>query len=210
MTIAAAAVPVRFRLGAEELVELGRLPPGFAPKEPYLAGRQARAPRSLSGRTRMGDISAAAEGFVVNALGKALSFLEGTMDLPDFGGGGALPVRARAEGLLKDAPGTGLVMAQALLLGSAVLKFAVTVPEEELRWLGGTLSGLAQALSARFGEGGKARLVLAAREALRERTPARLEAEAGAALDEAVSAPPEVPEAGGSPLFPAAPAPGGS
>jgi hypothetical protein len=192
----------RFRLGAEELVELGRLPASLEPREPYLAGRKARAPRALSGRTRMGDVSAAAEGFVVNRLGLALSFLEGAIDLPDFAGGDKTETARKAESLFADAPATGQAAAQALLLGSSVLKYAVTVPEEEMRWLGGTLAGLSSAMDARFGADEKARLVLAAREEIARRTPGHLKDETGPILTGTLEEPPEVPEAEGT-LFPA-------
>lgn len=185
---------VRYRMGAEELIELGRPAVAVAGRRPFLSGRAA------AGAARDPFLGQAdtAGSFVTDRLGLALGFLGGVMQKPAE----LLPaapdtVEAGASDLLKHVPSTGDVMAQVLVLGSTAVKFSMPLAQEVKNGLGNMLAGFYRALAGSFGECGvRSRIWAAALEtagkASGDRRPGVVRM-----LEAVLEDPPEIPEAGG-------------
>lgn len=143
------AVPiVRYRLGAEELIELGGSARASAGNEPFLANRGRQV---AVARTRMGDIvdDAVETGvFITRHLGLGLVLLEELSPVPFEKLLDSEKATAEAmKDLLDHAPSIGVLLAQILLLGSAVLAFGFALPDQALQGLENLLRGIGTALA---------------------------------------------------------------
>lgn len=189
---------IRYRLGAEELIELGRRPESAAVhREPFLAGR-ARGGRRPYGNV-LGEIADRTGGFILDALDRGLGFLCGMTGLPADLSAGADLVAGSAEDLLVHVPRTGDVMAQVLLLGSAAVKFGLPLPEARAR----ALQGLGMALASRQGEEDRRALVEEAKRDIVKGASGDLKADVMKVLDATTADPPAVGTAG--PVIPRQP-----
>lgn len=135
--------PSYFRLGAEELLELGSAR-GAVPlvQRPFLAGRQPRP--------ALGDIFSDIGGFITGALGFALNTLGDLVNLPlGILSTGVDTVFNGLANLLDNIPIMGPFLGQILLLGNAVIKFALSVPGLLLHGLGGILTNISKVLTTK-------------------------------------------------------------
>ena len=186
---------VRYRLGAEELIELGRSRRGAPPaREPFLAGRPRGARRFAV--NALGQMADRTGPFITGALNRAVAFLCGMTELP--GGILSSPMDAAAAAsarLFANVPGTADVAAQVLVLGSAAVKFGVALPDPAA--LGRLMAALSSALSSRLGAEGRAALVEDAKVDVVRQAPVDLKADVMRALDATTAEPPEIGAAGG-------------
>jgi hypothetical protein len=141
---------VRYRMGAEELIELGRSGNTLAlSRTPFLANR----PRAQLGSARLGDILDIVKdvgGIITGALGFALTTLGDLVSIPlDILSQGIDLVFTNVAGLLDQVPIVGTLLSQILLLGNAVIKFALSIPGLLLHGLGNIMTGISKALLAK-------------------------------------------------------------
>lgn len=142
--------PVRYRLGAEELLELGRRGATLGgPRSPFLANRRPAAPLG-AGKEHLGDIVDIVKdvgGIITGALGFALGALGDLVNIPlGLLSQGVDIVFNGAADILGQIPIVGELLAQILLLGNAVIKFALSVPGLLLHGLGNIMTGISKAL----------------------------------------------------------------
>lgn len=145
---------VRYRMGAEELIELGRARALGASRSPFLANRTRHAMGSAAAADhRMGDILDIVKdvgGIITGALGFALNTLGDLVSVPlDILSQGVDIVFTNVAGLLDHIPIIGSLLAQILLLGNSVIKFALSVPGMLLHGLGNVMNGISKALSTK-------------------------------------------------------------
>lgn len=143
--------PVRYRLGAEELLELGRARAFLGgPRSPFLANRRNSAPGIGRDVERLGDILDIVKdvgGIITGALGFALTTLGDLVSIPlDLLSKGVDITFNGVADLLGQIPIVGELLAQILLLGNAVIKFALSVPGLLLHGLGNIMTGISKAL----------------------------------------------------------------
>lgn len=158
-------VRTRYRMGAEELIELGRpVPFGRPIHQPFLAGRaehesavsqpfMGQVRRRMGDRAQMGDILDIAKdvgGVITGALGFVLSTLGDLVSVPlNILSQGIDIAFTNIASLLDHIPIIGGLLAQILLLGNTVVKFALSVPGMLLHGLGNIMSGISKALLAK-------------------------------------------------------------
>ncbi len=98
----------------------------------------------------MGDIFSDIGGFITGALGFALNTLGDLINLPlGIISSGVDTVFTGLANLLDNVPIMGPFLGQILLLGNAVIKFALSVPGLLLHGLGGILVNISKALTAK-------------------------------------------------------------
>lgn len=144
--------PVRYRMGAEELLELGRRGATFGgPRSPFLANR--RPALGASGSAQLGDLLEMVKdvaGLITGALGFALTALGDLISIPlDLLSQGVDVVFNGVADLIGQVPIVGELLAQILLLGNTVIKFALSVPGLLLHGLGNIMTGISKALLAK-------------------------------------------------------------
>ncbi len=133
---------MRYHLGAEELIELGR--DGalvLRERRPFLAGR-SRSPE-LGILDMLGDVA----GFFADALAFTFNTLGDLIGVP-------LGILAQGvdvtfngvAGLLKNIPILGDLLAQVLVLGGSLIKFGLSIPGLALHGLGNVMAGIGKAL----------------------------------------------------------------
>lgn len=161
MTAAAAVPGRRYRLGAEELLELGRArsPQYVAERQPFLASRlrkpmlrqtPQREPESIF----ILDILGSVAGFVADGLSLALGALGTLVDLPlGILSQGVDVAFNGLAGLFSGIPGIGGFLSQILLLGGSLIKFGLSVPGLLLHGLGNIMGGVAKFLKGEGSEG---------------------------------------------------------
>lgn len=180
---------VRHRLGAEELLELGRSSSeGAAGRRPFLAGRVrpedlAKA-RSAARSAYVLDVLASAGGFVAGELALALGALGSLAGAPpeSLARGSDLAF-VRTAGLLRAAPTAADLVAQVLVLGGALARFGLSLPGIPLEGLGNLLAGSARALRASVPEAEAQALVDGAKADVSGRAPEGVEGDVRALLD---------------------------
>lgn len=145
--------PVRYRMGAEELLELGRRGATFGgPRSPFLANRRPSLGASGSS-AHLGDLVDMVKdvaGLITGALGFALTTLGDLISIPlDLLSQGVDVVFNGVADLIGQVPIVGELLAQILLLGNTVIKFALSVPGLLLHGLGNIMTGISKALLAK-------------------------------------------------------------
>lgn len=141
-----------YRLGAEELVELGRAKNiQNAARQPFFTNR----PRLGSGRYRLNDIQASPDGikaaaeYISGCLIRSLATLSGLVGVPvSTLSQGAGITAAAASDLLENVPVMGDLLAQILVLGVVATGYAIAVPGLTPEGLANILGGVAKVLSA--------------------------------------------------------------
>ncbi len=159
-----------WRLGAEELIELGRArPPKGAERRPYLMGRARRPAPSRTAADAELDALAAAGGFLSDQLSFTFETLDGLLDAPlkDLARDPDL-VADEAGALLGRVPTAGCLAAQAVLLGTPLARFGLSVPGFGAIEVENVLAGSARVLSAGGGARGR---IEEAREEILGRAP---------------------------------------
>jgi hypothetical protein len=158
-----------YRLGAEELVELGRA------RNAEAQGRRPFFQSRLSGRA-MGDILDVVKsvgGFISSGLGFALNTLGDLLDVPlGILSQGVDITFNGVVGLLENIPIIGDLLAEIMVLGGAVIKFALSVPGLVLHGVGNILSGIGKALSAKNSASENEKKVKEAKDNIVNKAPA--------------------------------------
>lgn len=158
------ALPVqRYRMGAEELIELGRGRPVMGgPRTPFLSnrgryilgtcGHAYELGAELGGQVRaeLGDLLDIVKdigGVITGALGFALTTLGDLVNVPlNILSQGIDITFNGVASLLDHIPIIGGLLSQILLLGNSVIKFALSVPGMLLHGLGNIMTGISKAL----------------------------------------------------------------
>jgi hypothetical protein len=141
---------VRYRLGAEELIELGRVNAVPSGREPFLSNR----PRVFSmGQPDAGspppEQTDGTNSFLAQALSKDLDILGNLVLISSDIMAKSEAVVFRTVGdLLDHAPSVDVLLAQIDLLGNAALKSSLPLPEKFKDGFENVLNGIANALSA--------------------------------------------------------------
>lgn len=141
---------VRYSLGAEELIELGRVNAVSKGHEPFLSNRprtqfalgqsDAEAPPAKTDETN---------SFLAQALAKDLDVLGNlTLISPDIMVKSESVVFRTVGDLLDHAPSVDILLAQIDLLGNAALQSSLPLPEKVQDGFENILNGIANALSA--------------------------------------------------------------
>jgi len=149
----------RYRMGAEELIELGRGRPVMGgPRAPFLSNRPRYAMGSCGhvyemAAGELGDILDIVKdigGVITGALGFALTTLGDLVSVPlNILSQGIDITFTSVAGLLDHIPIIGGLLSQILLLGNSVIKFALSVPGMLLHGLGNIMTGISKALLAK-------------------------------------------------------------
>jgi len=161
-----------YRLGAEELIELGRA------KNAHNAGRQpffSTRPR-LSGAQRMGiavDLAKEGMAFISGQLAFAINTLADVTGVPAgiMSRGSDITLNAVSD-LLEKVPAIGDLLAEILVLGGAATKSRILVPGLAPIELGNILSGVGKALGAKNTTADVARKISDAQDRVVQKAPA--------------------------------------
>lgn len=169
------------RLGAEELIELGRpLPLAIAARRPFFLGRAPRMATGIGQWEFLGDIA----GWIVNGLSTLFTTLADWIEIPlKILSQGVDIVFNGAADLLRNIPVIGDLLAGVLVLGGAVITFALTIPGLVLREVGNLLSGVAQALKGKNSDSENQDLIDGEKEEILSKAPADLKENVKAILD---------------------------
>lgn len=177
-----------YRLGAEELVELGRAKDAAAfDRRPFFQSRPMVHGPMLSG-PRMGDITDIVKdvgGFISSGLGFALNTLGDLVNIPlgVLSQGVDITFNGVA-GLLENIPIIGDLLAEIMVLGGAVIKFALSVPGLVLHGIGNILSGIGKALSAKNSASENDKKVKDAKDNIVNKAPEAVKDKVRTVLDE--------------------------
>lgn len=155
----------RYRLGAEELIEMGRAEgPDRPNRRPFLSGRNRKPTLGAEELIEMGGCRRASLGDLVDLTGNAAPFLASALamgidTLSDLSGKtvetlalGADVARNEFSNLLQRVPALANLYAQVLLAGGALVRFGLSVPGLPVRGLGNILAGVASALGEASGD----------------------------------------------------------
>jgi len=168
----------RVHLGAEELIELGRpLPIHVIARQPFFLGR---APRQMGQLEFLGNVA----GFLVDGLSFLFTTLGDLLDVPlkILSQGVDLVFNGVAD-LLRNIPIVGDLLAEILVLGGAIIKFALTIPGMVLREVGNVLGGVAKALKTENSDAENEDKVDEAKDNIVEKAPSNLKDGVKAILD---------------------------
>ncbi len=158
-------VPLRrYRMGAEELIEMGRSTPNStgpvrSNRRPFLAGRGRGASMGAEELIEMGQGPSGQD--VLDALSNAGEFLAGeslaTLDVlqdltgtdaADMGAGADVSAEAFTK-LVGGVPAAADLLALLLVAGAPFVKYGLAIPGLGARGLGNVLAGAAKALTNR-------------------------------------------------------------
>lgn len=179
-----------YRLGAEELIELGRAKNAQnAGRQPFFSGR----PRLAGGGYRLDDVQALAQEaskaggeHVAATLGLALSTLGNLVNVPVSTLAQGADITAGAvSGLLKNVPVMGDLLAEILVLGVTATKHGLAVPGLTSEGLDNVLAGIGQAFSAKYTTLEVDRKIGEARDGIVTKTQGKLKAAVRHGLDAA-------------------------
>lgn len=166
----------RYRLGAEELIELGASGnmAMLKNRRPFLAGRTYKLGQADVVETVIDWISAAGT-WVADTLSYALSVLGKIIDVPAGVLAQGVDIAFNAiSALLKKVPAIGNFLAEILLLGGALIKFGLSLPGMALSGLSTLLAGAAKALDGQSDSGVNQEKVVVARDRILELAPSEL------------------------------------
>lgn len=171
----------RYRLGAEELLELGRRSKdrGVGGRSPYLAGR-LRMAQAEPEKVYVLDVLGNAAGWIAERLSLAIGTLGELANVPVSVLSQGVDVDSSAvAGILKNVPTVGDLLAQILVLGGSLIKFGLSVPGLALRGLANLTAGIAKALKENGSEG----KVGGAKGDIVDQAPAELKTDVKAVLE---------------------------
>jgi len=177
---------VRYRLGAEELIELGDscgTPPSG--RRPFLSDR----------RPRLGqlDILGSVGSFLSGSLEFSMTALADVVNLPlGLLSRGADALFTSLEAVLTEVPVIGVLASQILVVGNAILQFALSAPGKLLEGIADVFGSIKRALDARFSDSEQEDQRREAADKVVERAP---EALRGAVRDVLGGTPPREAEA---------------
>jgi hypothetical protein len=169
------------RLGAEELIELGRpLPLAIAARQPFFLGREPRPASGIGQLEFLGNVF----GWIADGLAFLFTKMADLIDIPlKIISQGVDLVFNGAADLLRNIPILGDFLAEILVLGGAVIKFALTIPGLVLREVGNLLSGVGQALKSKNSDSENQEKVEGAKENILSKAPSELKENVKALLN---------------------------
>lgn len=150
----------RFRLGAEELIEMGRSKaPVNSNRRPFLSGRAKRASMGAEELIEMGqsgskpdeiDSLANAGEFLAGELAVTLDVLESLtgVKVEEMAQGADVSFAAFSD-LVRSVPAAADLLALVLVAGAPFVKYGLTLPGLSLRGLGNIMAGAAKVLANR-------------------------------------------------------------
>lgn len=168
---------VRYRLGAEELIELGNGKVGVnLDRKPFLADRTKNVRLEL-GSSRIGArniidaLSNVAEP-ISDRLTVALDTLSKVVGMPlGVFAQNSDTVAEKVSKMSEKVPALDSLLVQILLLGGSLAKFGLSTPGLLLRQLGNVLGGIGRALQGRFNESQIQDKINEAKREIVERSP---------------------------------------
>lgn len=177
---------VRYRLGAEELLELGRVESPRVDRTPFLAGR-VRVHNDWLGQGEQVyilDILGSVAGFLAEGLSFALTTLGNLLDVPlQILSQGVDIVFNSIANVFSGIPILGDLLAKVVVLGGSLIKFGLSIPGLLLRGLGNILGGVAKWLKGSGSEQGNQQKVDEAKEDITGRAPDPIKDTVKAVLD---------------------------
>lgn len=150
----------RFRLGAEELIEMGRSKaPAQSNRRPFLSGRARRASMGAEELIEMGqgpsgpdviDALANAGEYLAAEVANALDVLEALtgVKVEELAQGADVSFEAFST-LVESIPTAADLLALVLVAGAPFVKYGLTVPGLSIRGLGNIMAGAAKVLANR-------------------------------------------------------------
>lgn len=166
--------PLRYHLGAEELIELGDSEKVMLRnRKPFLAGRTFKlgAPAEES----LLDMITAAGKWIADTLSYVVHVLGSIIDVPAGWLAQGVDVAFKAvSDLLKKVPALGNLLAEILLLGGSLIKFGLSLPGMALFGLSNLLAGIAKALDHQSDKAGNQEKLDTARNRILEMAPSEL------------------------------------
>lgn len=189
----------RFRLGAEELIELGDGKVGVdLDRKPFLAGRIGeRSPVKKLGVFLQLGASKVGAGNMIDMLGDVAPYLSDRLDmalaaLSEIANTpiGALSANvetaiSKLSGLLERIPSLQNLAAQILAIGGVFSKYGLSIPELRLRNLGNVLAALGMSMKKMLGEKGLQSKINQAKKAIADQGTASLKEAVATVLDSA-------------------------
>jgi hypothetical protein len=164
-----------YRLGAEELLELGairREPLRMGSRRPFFAGRYNRPMLTNSPELGQLQILGTIAGYLVDGLAFALNTLGDLIDLPlNILAQGVDVAFNGVAGLLSNIPVLGDLLSQIVLVGGSLIKFGLSVPGLLLHGLGNILEGIGEALDDAMTPSEKQKKLDDSKESILEKTP---------------------------------------
>lgn len=178
---------VAYRLGAEELIELGkpgRPKPFLSARKPYF--QRDRRASFLGNGSRAGlgqlDLLAQVGSFLAKFLSGAFSVLAQIVNVPaNILASGVNLIFTNVASLIEDVPIIGTVAAQIFLIANSIIKFGLQVPGELLGGISNVFEGIGKALDT-LAPSKKAAAETDAKNKIMERTPDGLKEAVSAAL----------------------------
>lgn len=175
-----------YRLGAEELIELGssgRQNPRTRMGRPFLAGRER--PFITNGLSGIGDILASLGGFFVKGLELAFNALGDWIDIPMniLSKGIDILFVDGLGSILNSIPLIGPLLSQIVVLGGSLLKFGLSIPGLVLHGLGNVMGNIGEALDKNFTEDENQKGINKSKEEIIKKAPDELKDNVKALLD---------------------------
>lgn len=178
-----------YRLGAEELIELGSSRKPSASSRmggPFLSGRKDRQ-AFIGNRPTLGitDILATIGTYLVKGLEFAFNALGDFIDIPMniLSQGIDIVFVDGLAGILRHVPLVGDLLAEIVVLGASVLKFGLSLPGLALHGLGNVMGNIATTLEENFTEAENQNKVDQSKEEILEKAPDELKDNVKALLD---------------------------
>jgi hypothetical protein len=180
---------VHYRLGAEELLELGRRAkdPRAPGRSPFLAGRMRMAQQGAAAepeKVYILDVLGNVAGWIAQGLSFAFNTLGDLVNIPlNILSQGVDVTFNGVAGLLKNIPVIGDLLAQILVLGGSLVKFGLSIPGLALHGLGNVMGGIAKALKGSGDESQNQKKVDDAKKNIVDQAPAALKKNVQTVLD---------------------------
>lgn len=183
-------VVVRYRLGAEELIELGGN--GNAvnlDRRPFLAGRLKSVRPSLGNsglgqKTDILDMLGETAPYISERLATEIGALSEISGSPvNTMAANTQVVAEKAAWLLKKIPAIKNLLAQIEVLGGVLAKNGLSLPDLLIRNLGNILAGIAQSLKENLGPEALQLVIETAKNTIFEQAPSELKGAVASVLD---------------------------
>jgi hypothetical protein len=170
----------RYRLGAEELIELGNGKVGVnLDRRPFLAGRQksvhVQLGASSAGASDMLDLLGEVAPYLGERLSMGILALSEILNAPTTSlAASADQVAQKVSGLLGRVTSVKNLLAQIQVLGGVFAKYGLSIPELRLQGLGNILAGIGRELKKAMEEGTLQSVLNGAKKAIAEQGPSEL------------------------------------
>lgn len=181
---------IRYRLGAEELIELGGGRSGVnLDRRPFLAGR-IKSVRPGLGNSKLGqkadilDMLGETAPYISERLATVLGALSTVVDSPlNTMAANAQVVTEKVTWVLKRIPAIKDLLAQIQVLGGVLAKNGLSLPGLLIRNLGNILAGVGQALKENLGPAALQLVIETAKNTIFEQAPSEIKGAVASVLD---------------------------